>query len=128
VLLFLAVNMAVVFIIPLKAKVFELKTIKEMSPFERRGGYLEETMHDFSFGKDIRVYGLSNWIYRKFRENFACGQKVYAKIEQSNLLLGADDVFLAMLRDGLAYGFLIYGVLSGGLYAAMFNLQAVSYR
>jgi ATP-binding cassette subfamily C protein len=73
VLLFLFVNLAVVFYVTLRAQKHALKMDEERSPFYRKGFYLSRLMNDFSYGKDIRVYGLSNWIYHKARENFKSG-------------------------------------------------------
>ncbi|WP_310605465.1 ABC transporter ATP-binding protein [Anaerosporobacter sp.] len=84
--------------------------------------YLETTATDFSFGKDIRLFQLKNWILGK-RDNVHKERIDWdRKIENRQLLTTIVDATIIVLRDGLAYAYLITQIYQHKISIAEFIL------
>lgn len=62
VLLYLFLNMLFVYYLTSIAKKYEFSKKDENAALNRRSSYLYNTMSDFKFGKEIRIYQLGNWL------------------------------------------------------------------
>lgn len=87
---------------------------------DRRKSYVLSTAGDAGAAKDIRLYGISGWfdaLYKKL-----LGQRVHWSAVLEKRAFGVDflTAVLTLIRDGLAYGFLIYKISSGGMSASEF--------
>lgn len=78
---------------------------------DREKQYLDTVMQDVIFGKDIRIYGMSEWlakwylrVTREKRTITDTIQREYVKVNIFASILGA-------IRDGIVYGILIYAML-----------------
>lgn len=94
----------------------------EEAEYFRRMNYLSERSRDYTLAKDVRIFGMQDWIedvynsvLRLYRSFVARGERVYI---WGNII----DVILAFMRNGIVYFFLIGGVLEGGMSAAQFVL------
>lgn len=94
----------------------------EEAEYSRRMNYLSEKSRDYTLAKDVRIFGMQDWIedvynstLRLYRSFLARGERVYI---WGNII----DVILAFMRNGIVYFFLIGGVLEGGMSAAQFVL------
>lgn len=94
----------------------------EEAEYSRRMNYLSERSRDYTLAKDVRIFGMQDWIedvynsvLRLYRSFVARGERVYI---WGNII----DVILAFMRNGIVYFFLIGGVLEGGMSAAQFVL------
>lgn len=115
VLLYLILNVLVVYFLTLKIKTYEYSKKDAVSEFNRKSGYVHNTMYDFSYGKDIRVYNLSNWLGKRFQEFKNERIKILKDVKYKYFTVGVVEVFLLLLREGIIYGYLIYRVLSKGM-------------
>lgn len=87
---------------------------------DRKKQYLLGTLGNFDEAKDIKLYGVSAWFCKIYQ--LLLGQRITWS-KKSEVRLGGADLLSAgitLLRDGLAYGFLIYKISSGELSAAEF--------
>lgn len=87
---------------------------------DRRKNYILATVGDAGAAKDIRLYGISGWfdtLYKKL-----LGQRVHWSAVLERRAFGVDvlTVALTLIRDGLAYGLLIYKISSGDMSASQF--------
>lgn len=109
-----------VVLIVISAK-YEAKTRKryfewdmQKAPIERRTFYLINLIEDFHFGKDIRLFGLSDWIVNKVKIHLNESDEFYKKqIGETNKSIYFSTVVNAIL-EGTAY--------------VVFALQAIAQR
>ncbi|MDE7416991.1 MAG: ABC transporter ATP-binding protein/permease [Lachnospiraceae bacterium] len=94
----------------------------EESEYSRRMNYLSERSRDYTLAKDVRIFGMQNWIedvynsmLRLYRSFAAHGERVYIC---GNVI----DAVLAFMRNGIVYYFLIGAVIKGEMSAAQFVL------
>ncbi len=121
-ILFLAVNMVVVYFVTEHAKKEQLKVGKTISAKERRGSYIGKVMYDFEYGKDIRIYNLGEylankyWFYKKPRVD------LYKDYCAKNFLTALVDGLIMILREGLVYAYLIYKFFTEGMSLGDFSM------
>lgn len=99
---------------------YEYRTRKERSDLERRLSYVAEKSGDFAAAKDIRVYGMTDWlklIYRDLSDRSIVWQK---RLSGRQFLTRLIDLGIILVRDGAAYAVLIAMSLNGELTADQF--------
>ena len=84
--------------------------------------YLERTITGRTHAKDIRIFGLRPWLDQVWNDAFRLYQGFQARRERVYLWATAADLVLALLRNGVAYGYLIALTLRQGLSASQFLL------
>lgn len=89
---------------------------------DRRLWYVQGETADFSAGKDIRIYGCIDWLKQIYTDLFA--QRSYWNRQSTwrSFLSRIADLFVILLRDGVAYVLLIKMTLEGKLTADRFLL------
>lgn len=92
----------------------------EESKLWMRYDYLYEKSHDFAAGKDIRIYALGDWFIRMIAETSRGYIKLMGKMTRQQLQVSSGRALLSMLRDAVAYIYLIYCVLYQGMDVAQF--------
>ena len=80
---------------------------------DRHLGYLNSRAGDCRAAKDIRLFGLAPWLETLYREFLGDRMRWYRKEEGKRLGTNWACLLLAFLRDGLAYGMLIYRLFAG---------------
>lgn len=80
---------------------------------DRHLGYLNSRAGDCRAAKDIRLFGLAPWLETLYREFLGDRMRWYRKEEGKRLGANWACLLLAFLRDGLAYGMLIYRLFAG---------------
>ena len=103
------------------ARSYLLKNRHKMIEPGNRMRTLEENLRDVSYGKDIRVYNMKDWLFATVdaltREGRFWSVKLNGKFAFPPL---SDSIFL-LARDLIAYGILIRGYLDGTLDATSFT-------
>ncbi len=97
-----------------------------MAPHWRKMDYMQTVASDFSYAKDIRLYGMRRWLNKRFKE--------VNDIEidhwiQSRRLWGYNGYVagaIALVRNSVIYGWLIYDMLFGGMSIGDFMLYTGS--
>ncbi|GEM_PF-12508 len=115
VLLYLIFNVQVIYYLTARVKKYEHGKKNDVSELNRKSNYIYDIMHNFAFGKDIRIFNLSQWIVDKFQGVKAEEIKVHKDIKYKYFKVAIVDVFLLLIREGLVYIYLIYRVLHGNL-------------
>lgn len=97
-----------------------------MAPHWRRMNYMQETATDFSYAKDIRLYGMKPWLLGKYKdinkielEHWIQSRKYWAM----NVWFGQG---ISLVRNVLIYGWLIYDMLFNGMSIGDFTLYTGS--
>ena len=87
-----------------------------------RISYTSTKARDLKLAKDIRIFGLQDWISDLFNSGLALYQDFCLRRERVQLWADGLDLLLALLRNGAAYGYLVYATVAGQLTAAEFLL------
>ncbi len=77
---------------------------------------------DNRYAKEIRLYGMRDGMHTRFLELLSSGVREKKKLERRNFLVALVEFLIFLLRDGIAYVFLIYQAAAGKLDAAAFVL------
>lgn len=87
---------------------------------DREVGYLNRAFQDGGTAKDIRIFAMNDWLMafrgKVFRERMALEKKNNRKLFLTECL----TVLLSILRNGLAYGYLLYSCFQGDVAIAAF--------
>lgn len=105
-----------------KKSEIQLKLRKENIDVGQRLDYINETMQDLSFGKEIRIMGMGKFLIG-WHKSLMKEKKVLFERERTDCA-PADylQILLAVLREVLIYGYLIYAVWQKGVSVADFSL------
>lgn len=101
---------------------WEVRHREEKEVCEKEISYFQQRAYALDFAKDLRIFGLGSWL----RELQSKALRTYAAFvnrrEKAYLWANVADVLMALLRNGLAYAFLIHQTLEKGLPASEFLL------
>ena len=87
---------------------------------DRRINYVLRKLGDLGAAKDIRLYGIAGWFDDMYHKLLGERVEWSKKGEKRSFLSKLLTATLTLLRDGLAYGVLIYQIAMGGLSASEF--------
>lgn len=94
----------------------------EESEYSRRMNYLSEKSRDYTLAKDVRIFGMGDWIQDVYNRILRLYQSFVARGERVYFLGNIVDTILAFMRNGVVYFFLIEAVLKAEMSAAQFVL------
>lgn len=125
-LAFIALNLAVLVLSAYRANKYVAAKSLQNAHLNRREWYLSDVVYNFDYGKDIRVYGLANWLLEKYRG--VSRQNAAVETDKNKRLFKHDavDLTFALLREGLVYFFLIAQCLNGKMTIADFSFYFFS--
>ena len=84
--------------------------------------YIRDKAMNDRLAKDIRIFGLRDWLRDVYDSALRLYRDFHRKAERQALIADALDVLLALLRNGVAYGCLLGMVIDGRLSAPGFLL------
>ena len=97
-----------------------------LAPWWRKRWYMDNTISDFSFAKDIRMYGLRNWLRQKFIDL----QQERLEMQKRNAKLwfwyGVFSAFVWFVMQVAVYVYLIYQIAQKRMTVANFTLYVAS--
>ena len=96
---------------------------EEQAEQEKRIKYLQGKFDSIPLAKDIRIFGLSDWLVRVYDSALALYVSFVNRKSFANFLASAADAVLALARNGIAYYYLIRLTLDQGLPASQFLLD-----
>lgn len=83
----------------------------EKVPVERRGSYLAGLVENFAYGKEIRIFGIRDWLVEKVRSHFIEANEFYKKqVKETNKTQYFSSVINSIL-EGVAYVTFAMGVI-----------------
>lgn len=77
---------------------------------------------DFKYAKEIRIYHMADSIRNRLNALFALSEKENKKLESASIVTSMVSFLLVLLRDGVAYAFLIHKAVQGEVDASSFVL------
>lgn len=85
----------------------------EQAKQERKITYYYNTTHDFSYGKDIRIYNLRDRIMKNYDAEIKGLVALVKKLERHEYLLSLAGIATLFVTNTLMYGILIYDAARG---------------
>lgn len=94
----------------------------EKAPIERKTGYMLNLVQDFRYGKEIRIYELTDWLKCKTTSQLTLSQEFYKK--QVNVLNKSiyTSVGLTFIREILAYLYVVMQVFHNRIGVGSFTM------
>lgn len=97
-----------------------------MAPHWRKMEYMKTVSTDFSYAKDIRLYGMKPWLLRKYKEINRIELEHWIQSRKywgMNAWVGQG---ISLVRNVIIYGWLIWDMLAGGMSIGEFTLYTGS--
>jgi ATP-binding cassette subfamily B protein/ATP-binding cassette subfamily C protein len=89
------------------------KNKDERSRTIRQKHYYYQTLYDFAYGKDIRVYDLKQRLSKEYKVKSYNYLTVVKNIHNKKFGLGLLELIMLLIQDGLAYFFIVFGYFKG---------------
>ena len=112
VLWYLFLNVVISYYLTFRVRHYEHNKKDEISRNDRRSGYTYDLMYNFSYGKEIRMFGLTDWIANRFAKYKSMRLDTHKEIKWKYFHVSLMDAFLLIIREGVIYAYLIYMVLN----------------
>lgn len=93
---------------------------------ERRCGYFSNIFQDFQYGKEIRVYNLSEWLTDKYRNQLNILQKFYKKMAVNNFKYNFITIITSAFQLALCYVYVIRQALNRVISVGQFSMYLSS--
>ncbi len=90
--------------------------------YQQRLGYISDVSGDLRSAKDIRLYRIIAWFNDVYRQDMQGLAQWYKQLGKKVFGVSAANSLLALLREGAAYGYLLWLVWRGSLSVADFVL------
>lgn len=95
------------------AKNYEKRHQEAMGEIQRDFNYIFSKSRDISYGKDIRLYQLQHWLIKLYQRLNAKYLKQLFKNNSRYFIYDLVGLFLQLVRDLIAYSYLIYLLIKG---------------
>lgn len=95
---------------------------EEEAEYSKRIGYVSYTASQRNLAKDIRIFGLRDWIDDVWNSGYQLYRAFIGRRERVYIWSNIVNVVLTFFRNGIAYLYLIYLTLEQGLPASQFLL------
>ena len=103
-----------------KKKYVELEMKK--APIERRTNYLISVVGDFNYGKEIRSYGIRDWLIEKVRKHLNESQEFYKEQLDQNAKGQYFAYATTLIREVVTYAYLAYLVIKARISIGDFSM------
>lgn len=121
ILIILVPTIAYYYIVKYKITWFN-RHIKNWLDTERKLEYIKRKSSDFTNAKDIRLYGMNDWIGQMARKFLDARLFWYKRQGKEEGLNGFLQLFAVSVRDLAAYGFIVWNLAKGNMGAGDFIL------
>lgn len=95
---------------------------EEESEYTNKIEYISENLKKRDFAKDIRVFGMKPWLEDIYNSTLNMYQSFIGRGERNYFIANIAEVLLNILRNGVAYVYLIYLVIENNMATAEFIL------
>lgn len=99
-------------IIDAKVKKINSELNIQKAPYERRSNYFSNLLSDFTYGKEIRLWGIKDWLISKYRDQLDENQKFYRKSVKNNCKSFNFNAITVFSQQAIVYFYLCRLVLA----------------
>lgn len=92
----------------------------EENSYKSKLWYLTHLSEDNQYAKDIRIFGMRQWLAEIYDKTVSLYTAFLVRAEKVYIWTNIIDIALTLLRNGIAYSYLIKMALDGGLSASEF--------
>ncbi len=110
------------YVVGKRINMWQYQHVNEYSEYSNQMNYLGNMGKNRIFAKDIRIFGMGSWMGELYEKSIKMYDAFWARGERVRFLGNFVDIVLTLLRNGIAYGYLIWLVLENGLSASEFLL------
>lgn len=121
----LFLHLAVTLVINYRVHRYEYSKRKDISKTRRKIDYYHRTTHDFSYGKDLRIYGLRDRLIQNYRYQIQTLTAIHREIKRKAYAFSFISLLTLLISDGIIYGLLIRETVNG-LSIANFSMYLAS--
>ncbi len=118
----IVINVTVVFYLNNKAKKKELEILPKISSLVRKCSYIETSMADFEYGKDIRLYNMSDWLSGKAWKYKKERISEYYNLQKVRFLPKKANGIILFFREVIVYGYLVLRYIQGAVTTGNFMM------
>lgn len=101
---------------------WEYRHREEKEVHEKEVNYYQNRSYALDFAKDLRIFGLGSWLQELQNKAIKACAAFSTRREKAYFVANIVDVLMTLLRNGIAYAYLIHQTLSQGLPASEFLL------
>lgn len=101
---------------------YEYNTRAERTDIDKKISYVTQRASDFAAAKDIRVYGMAQWLREIYNDLFKESDVWLKRLNYRNFVNRIVDIAIILVRDGAAYAVLISMALRGEITVDQFVL------
>ena len=121
-ILVVVVTAAIGFFVSKHINEWEYRHREEKEIHEKRSSYLIWKARSLQFAKDVRIFGLGDWIRQLCAKSVRLLESFVSRREKTYIWANVVDVVMTALRNGIAYAYLIWQTLEQGLSTSDFLL------
>lgn len=101
---------------------WEYRHKEESDQYRHEMNYVMNRSRDYKLAKDLRIFGMEQWMTDVFDRTLKLYQKFRERGEKVHFTADVCSVLFALLRNGIAYGYLTAQVILGNIDAVAFLL------
>lgn len=101
---------------------WEYRHKEEKEVCDKEISYYRQRAYALDFAKDLRIFGLGTWLRELYDKTLKTCEAFAVRREKAYLWANIVDIMMELLRNGIAYGFLIWLTLEKDLSASEFLL------
>ena len=121
-ILVIVVTSVIGFFVSKRIREWEYRHREEMEGHYKELGYFLEKPKHLAFAKDVRIFGLGSWLRELQSKSLRMLTAFIVRREKVYIWANVVDVVMTLLRNGIAYAYLIWQTLEQGLPASVFLL------
>ncbi len=122
VLLLLIISALINWLMLMWARKYEKSTKETRSKFDRMLSYCVRRMLNREMAKDIRLFGMSGWLANVTDDLFEKKEQAEAAVANRFFVSRSSDALLILVRDGVAYAYLVLLLLGNEISLGEFVL------
>lgn len=93
---------------------------RRMAPVARRSGYWTRVSYDRDYAKEIRVFGLKDWIFNRLHAENEKARKLLKESKKNWLKAAFINNIISLAQKEIVYGYIIQSVCTGKISIADF--------
>ena len=101
---------------------WEYRHREEKEVYDKEISYFLEKPRQIQFAKDVRIFGLGTWLRELRTKSMKMFTAFVIRREKAYIWANVVDVIMTLLRNGVAYAYLIWQTIEQGLPASEFLL------